>query len=181
MVLHMKKIIAITGPESSGKTELCAHLQRITPHSEVVPEYARTYLESKPPGYVYQWNDLVHIAHEQHRQIMQARSGNVPVVYCDSDYFVLLIWMKEVFGKSIPELEDWILAARFDSILLCKPDVPWIADPLRENPHDRDRLFDLYVHELNSRSLDYTLVEGLGEQRERSARSGLLGIIPSNA
>jgi len=177
----MKKIIAITGPECSGKTELCAYLHRITPHSAVVPEYSRTYLESRPLEYPYQLSDVVHIAHEQHRLIAEAKAGSSHVIFCDSDYFVLLIWLKDVFGYSFPELETWILEASFDSILLCRPDLPWEPDPLRENPHDRDRLFDLYKAEIAARSLSYQIIEGLGEEREENAVQALSYLFSSNA
>jgi len=36
-----------------------------------------------------------------------------------------------------------------DLVLLCTPDIPWEADALRENPQDRDRLFEIYQKELD--------------------------------
>ncbi len=52
---------------------------------------------------------------------------------------------------------------------LCRPDIPWEPDPLRENPHDRDRLFDIWERELKARDLPYTIIEGGREQRLRTA------------
>ncbi len=40
----MIRKIAIIGPESTGKSELCQHLARIY-DTEWVPEYARFYLD----------------------------------------------------------------------------------------------------------------------------------------
>ena len=53
--------------------------------------------------------------------------------------------------------------------LLCAPDVSWEADPLREHPHDRDRLFALYQQDLERRGLPYDTIEGLEDRRFRRA------------
>ena len=31
-----------------------------------------------------------------------------------------------------------------------KPDIPWESDPLRENPYDRIKLFEIYKMELDN-------------------------------
>ena len=44
--------------------------------------------------------------------------------------------------------------------LLCKPDIKWVSDPLRENPEDRIKLFDTYLNEISSLNHKYYIVEG---------------------
>ena len=43
--------------------------------------------------------------------------------------------------------------------LLCKPDIPWESDPLRENPNDRIKLFDIYKMELDNLGHKYYIVK----------------------
>ena len=56
-----------------------------------------------------------------------------------------------------------------DLYLLCYIDLPWEADPLREDPQDRERLFNLYESELQSRDLNYGIVRGKGSKRLQNA------------
>jgi len=168
----MNMRIAITGPESTGKSDLAEALGLSIPGSLVVPEAARSYLESKPSGYRYTIDDVLAIATEQHT-ILGAASSHPGIVLCDTDYIVLYIWMREVFGVTDTPVATWMLEEQFVLTLLCAPDIPWEADPLRENPHDRDRLFHLYKNELENLHRPYRIVSGLGEQRLRVALSAL--------
>jgi nicotinamide riboside kinase len=43
---------------------------------------------------------------------------------------------------------------------LCRPDIPWEEDPLREHPEQREQLFDLYHKSLIEHNLPFTIVEG---------------------
>lgn len=166
-------IVAVTGPECCGKTELCDALSERIPGSVVVPEFARIWLGHKQTGYQYSYEDVVLIAREQHRLIESARSSGSPVVLCDSDYLVLKIWMQEVFGKVDKAVEELVATAKFDLVLLCAPDIPWTPDPLRENPHDRDRLFELYRNELIKARNPFSIITGIGEMRTEAAWASL--------
>jgi nicotinamide riboside kinase len=164
--------IAITGPESTGKSDLAEALGLSIPGSLVVPEAARSYLESKPPGYRYTLDDVLAIASQQHA-ILRAAATHPGIALCDSDYIVLYIWMREVFGVTDTPVAAWMREEEFDLTLLCAPDIPWEADPLRENPHDRDRLFELYREELKKLNRPFQVVTGLGEHRLWSVKSAL--------
>ena len=63
--------IAITGPESSGKTTL-TNLLGETLNASVFPEYARTYLENLERDYVQ--DDLDEICEGHLHQFMQSES-----------------------------------------------------------------------------------------------------------
>jgi nicotinamide riboside kinase len=147
----MHKII-VTGPESSGKTTLCKALSKHfnLPFSK---EYAREYLDTLNRD--YNQEDLLKIAKgqlksEQNTQLL------------DTDLITIKIWSKYKYGSC----DKWILEQiekqksenRF--YLLCKPDIPWKADPLRENPNDREELFEIYKKELESLAQNYFIVEG---------------------
>ena len=59
----------------------------------------------------------------------------------------------------------------FDYYLLCKPDFPWVKDPLRENPTGRDKIFDLFRHHLNRKNANYKIICGSHSNRLLSSLS----------
>jgi nicotinamide riboside kinase len=58
---------------------------------------------------------------------------------------------------------------RYDLYLLCNTDLPWEYDPLRENPDDRERLFELYKKELEDRGFSFAIISGTGKERLENA------------
>lgn len=55
---------------------------------------------------------------------------------------------------------------KIDHYFLCKPDIPWEPDPLRENPEDRKRLFKLYERDLLGLGASYNVLSGNIEERK---------------
>lgn len=159
--------IAITGPESSGKTTLAKDLAMI-PNASLVPEFARTYLEER--GGHYQQEDLLPIAKGQLEGLEQA---NGEVVICDSDFLVIKIWSEVKYGSVDPEIRRLYEETHFDLLVLCTPEMPWEYDPLRENPNDRDTLFDLYTAELERAGKPFIKVKGNPGERLIAVRQTL--------
>ena len=63
---------------------------------------------------------------------------------------------------------------RIDFYLLCNTDLPWVADPVRENGGEkREKLFERYKLELEHYGFDYSVVSGSGKSRIKSALMGL--------
>ncbi len=147
----MLKII-VTGPESSGKSTLCKELSK---HFKIpfTKEFAREYLDVLNRD--YNQDDLLKIAKGQ-----LASEHNFQLL--DTDLITIKIWSEYKYGNC----EKWILDTiekqktekRF--YLLCKPDIHWEADPLRENPNNRNGLFELYKKELEDLEYNYLIVKG---------------------
>lgn len=157
-----KKIIAISGPESSGKTSLAIALAREL-GCAYIPEIARFYLKDKPN---YTFEDVAHISHLQLQALQKAKSvSNSTHIVLDSDHLVLEIWFQEKFKRLPSHWERYKDAWGIDFHVLCSPDIPWEPDPLRENPLDRDRLFLRYHELLESTETNFKVVEGKLEQR----------------
>ncbi|MCB0769017.1 MAG: ATP-binding protein [Flavobacteriales bacterium] len=171
---HVEPIrIAITGPESSGKTTLT---KALSVHYDVpwVSEMAREFLSRTQGNYAE--HDLVRIARaqlEEERRVSLDLKGRAPILLCDTDMITIRIWGQEKFGEAAPEVEAFVQNNPYDLSLLCRPDMPWEADPLRENPHDRDRLFDLYEKALRELQRPYSLIEGPHEQRVGAALAAI--------
>ncbi|MBC7447083.1 MAG: ATP-binding protein [Hymenobacteraceae bacterium] len=165
--------IAITGPESSGKSVLAGWLAA-TWRTRWVPEFAREYLLALPDPGAYTLADLEAIARGQLAAESQ-RVGLLPAgapLFCDTDLLVILIWAEERFGHC----PAWLRTAALDPTayhlrLLLHPDLPWEPDPLREapDPAERARLFQRYRATLRAANLPFTEICGTGEARYAAA------------
>ena len=164
------RTIAIVGPECSGKTTL---IEALAHHYRCawVKEFARAALEEDGPEYAEE--DLLAFAQGQllalGEGIALAKRTPPPLVFCDTDIITIRIWSEDVFGRCHPLIDQLAKQVAFDHWFLCKPDMPWEADPLRENPHDRDRLFVVYENMLNTLGKPYTVMQGGLAQRMRAA------------
>ena len=156
--MNSHKII-ITGPESSGKTTLCNALSKHfnLPFSK---EYAREYLNALKRD--YNPDDLLKIAKGQ----LQTENG---LQLLDTDLITLKIWSEYKYGSCdkciLTQIEKQKAEKRF--YLLCKPDIPWQPDKQRENPSDREAIFEIYKQELDDLGHKYFIVEG-GDRTENS-------------
>lgn len=152
--------VAITGPESSGKTTLS---EQLADHFNVqwVPEFARQYLIKR--GGFYTLEDLDIIAQGQFDAIKKRTKESL--VFYDTEMFVLKIWSEHKYSILSPLIEDLLNKQEVDLYLLCKPDLPWEEDPLRENPNDRDVLYDLYLDALKEKGVTFAIVSGSPEER----------------
>ena len=162
----MLKII-VTGPECSGKTTLCKTLSE---HFNIhfSEEYAREYIDKLDRAYTQ--TDLLEIAKGQ---LLSENNAQI----LDTDLITIKIWSEYKYGNC----DKWILEKiekqksekRF--YLLCKPDIPWKADPLRETPTNRLKLFKIYKKELEKLGRGYFVVEG--ENRLEDAISKISNLI----
>ena len=153
--------LVLTGPECSGKTTLATQLAEHYGVS-IAPEPAREHFQ---PEQVYQPSDLLQLAATQCRLEINA-SPKLQVL--DTDLQNIYLWWQEKFGPAPTTLQRCYAdySSQRDRIyLLCRPDIPWEFDPLRENPRDRDRLYQLYLDDLTARGLAYEVIEGQAEQR----------------
>lgn len=154
--------IAITGPECSGKTTLAKELARRY-QTAYVPEFARSYLEANP-GFCT-LSDLEYILTGQLEAEIKAMGRANQFLFCDTNPLVIKIWAEEVFGICPPTIQRAFETHIYDIVLLCAPDIPWEYDPLRENPQDRERLYQRYRETLSASGYPFVEVSGnLGER-----------------
>ena len=159
--------IAITGPESSGKTMLAKQLaDRFD--GLYIPEYAREYVETLHRPYTYE--DIEHIAKTQVSQYQETKSASKQLFFFDTWLLITKVWFNWVYGKTPDWLEDRIRECPIDLFLLCSPDLPWEADPVRENGgENRVKLFEQYQKELSYYGFNFVLVSGSGDSRLANA------------
>lgn len=160
-VKGLRKIV-ITGPESSGKTTLARELAREL-KTNWVPEQARTYLDGLQRP--YELDDLVVIAELQVRAEEEAIRQTSGVLICDTDLLTIHIWAQVRYGHTPKYILGQIEKRQYELYLLCRPDIPWEPDPLREHPGLRDELFHLYKDELTRFGKAFRVIAGSPEDR----------------
>lgn len=155
--------IVITGPESTGKTELSQHLAKIF-NGRFVPEYAREYIQNL--GRRYNYEDVLKIARMQIQQQNEVSTRFKGFIFYDTWLIITKIWLKEVYGRYPDWIDEKLENIRMDLYLLCAADIPWIPDPLRENGGERrDYLFEQYRGEIMKLGIKYYIISGTGEER----------------
>ncbi|MCX6268403.1 MAG: ATP-binding protein [Bacteroidetes bacterium] len=158
--------IAVTGPESTGKSmlaeQLAAHYRTVW-----VPEYARQYLELL--GKPYEEHDILLIAQGQLLAETSLLAQADKYLFCDTELLVTKIWSEVKYNRCDPWILKTIETHTYDLYLLCDIDLPWQYDPLREHPDHRQFLFDLYQNELINRKFSFRVVRGAGSVRLENA------------
>lgn len=165
----LKKII-ITGPESTGKSWLTKKLGEHF-NAPFADEYARHYLEKHGPEYDFDTLAKIISGHKQHQH--DAISQATEIVFLDTDLINFKIWEEVVFGKTHVFLDHGIKNESDHLYLVTYPDIPWEADPQRENPENRLELFDLHIQKIKELNRPFEIVKGDYEQRFENALTAL--------
>lgn len=167
-IINLNSVIrvAITGPESTGKSSLCKALAN---HYNTlwVPEYAREYCESIGRDYVEA--DIVAIAKRQlELEDEYAKQAN-RFLFIDTDLTVPVIWGLHKYSRNDSWLTKKYQNHIYPLVLLTNIDLPWEYDPLREYPDQRSFFFSWFDELLNKQKANFHLVSGLGDQRVLNA------------
>lgn len=163
-------VIALVGPECTGKTTLSKQLSKCL-GGQLVSEYARTFLSEH--GEEYTKEDLPLIAKGQLNAEQEALTLERRPIICDTDLLVIIVWHEYKYGQRNTQLEELFQNQHPRSYLLTAPDLPWVPDPLRENPYDRQEIFQHYEEVLNRMDLPYSIIRGKGEERLSCALNAL--------
>lgn len=166
--------IGLVGPESTGKsTQGLLLAQQLG--GTYIPEFARSYVSSLSRPYTYE--DVCLIAEQNRREAMSPGTPDSPgYIFFDTELIVTKVWLDEVFGKR----PEWITepvptALQMDFYLLFSPDLAAQPDPLRENLEQdaRERLFQIYLHEIQLTGKPFAIIRGLNEERLKNAISAI--------
>ncbi len=167
----MIKKIAILGPESTGKSTLCEQLAQHY-HTEWCPEFAREYLLTN--GRDYDFDDLLTIAKgqlaledEYSVMVRPHTAHHQPLLFIDTDMYVMKVWCEYVFGKCHQFILDEIVNRKYDLYLFCNIDLPWVKDELREYPEEgpRRELYHIYKDLLINQQVPWAEISGDDDRR----------------
>ncbi|WP_375580929.1 ATP-binding protein [Marivirga tractuosa] len=163
----MKKI-AIIGPESTGKSTLT---KRLADHFKepFVPEYGRKYLEETAAQ--YEKSDLLKISEGMIDAEKKAAKNANQFLFCDTDLIMMKVWYEVKYGECHSFILEKLEQKPYDYYFLCTPDLPWEADPLRENPNIREELFERYQKELEDYGFEYSVISGKEGRLEKAVEA----------
>lgn len=155
--------LAFIGPESSGKTTLST-LAAEKFEGNYIEEASRNYLANTNGA--YEFEDLEKIARLQFKSI---EAYKAELAFIDTDLIDMKVWSIYKYGNCASYIQEHISLQKIDHYFLCKPDFPWVADPLRENPSNKNRaeLYALFIQVLNEFKFPFT--ELIGPISERIA------------
>ena len=157
--------IAFLGPESSGKTTLAEMLTKKL-NCSLVSEYARKYLEDKPD---YSVHDLKKIVEGQSRELYKKSKKREMFLISDTCLIDIEIWSEVKFKTLDPEIKKNSDEEKFDIYFLCKPDIPWEYDKLRENQYNRESIYEEFKSIMKEKKLNYFIMKGSVSKRISSA------------
>lgn len=168
--LYTPRRVVLVGAESSGKTTLAAALAAEL-DAPWAPEYARGYAAAigRPLGA----RDVGPIARGQ-LALEDAAAGRARrLVVLDTDLVSTMVYARHYYG-ACPLWIEAAARARGGLYLLLHPDVPWVADPQRDQPHARAALharFEAALAALPGRWVVH--VAGGWPERARIARAAV--------
>jgi len=182
--MEIKKVVII-GPESTGKSTLCEQLAAHY-NTQWVKEYAREYLLTN--GREYGFDTLLEIAKGQIAGeegavgsglwASKLPTGNWPLVFIDTDMYVMKVWCEYVFEKCHHWILNQIVERKYDLYLLCNVDLPWVKDELREYPdlESRKKLYHHYKDILVNQHVPWVEISGSYEERLQIAIAATEGV-----
>jgi len=171
--------VAITGPESAGKTSLTKALANHY-KTAYVPEFSRLYLE-KHRG-KYDEADLLEIAKGQYSwELAYARDAK-RILFCDTDLITTQIYSREYLKVVPPVLYEFEKMVAYDLYFLFDIDVPWVSDGVRDlgSEENRKRMYAIFKDELDRRKINYITVQGNWEEREHIVSQAIDLILSNN-
>lgn len=161
------KRILITGPESTGKSNLSKALSK---HYRSLwnPEYAREFLAQKIS---YTAFDLDIILKKQLELEADKLELANQYLFCDTGPEVIKVWSDYKYQQSSEFIEKTFREHTYDFTLLLFPDLPWEPDPLRENPSEEERkeLFEIYLQLLKKHQRQFAVIKGRANERVANA------------
>jgi nicotinamide riboside kinase len=162
------RVLVVTGAESTGKSTLATALATAL-GAPLAPEAVRAYatLLRRPVAAT----DVPAIARAQRAAedaaIAQAVRSGAPWVVLDTDLRSTAIYAEHYYGSSSwpPWLSAALGARRPWGYVLCAPDFPWAADPVRDSPAAREALAPVFAAQV--RKSGVRVIEAAGEPAAR--------------
>ncbi|MFD2916696.1 AAA family ATPase [Psychroserpens luteus] len=158
--------VVLFGPESTGKSTLAKELADWY-DTVYVEEYSRFYAEAKAQDNLQLTKeDVLPIAIGQitteNKQLKKANK----LLICDTDLLETKVYSQHYYDGFCPELvKKYAHKNTYDLYFLTYIDTVWKADGIRNQPNNRQQLFNRFEKALIDLNKPYVLVEGDFEER----------------
>ncbi len=155
------KRICFYGPESTGKSTMAKRMAEYY-KTEWVPEVAREIVTNND----FTIDDIIKIGHAQTERVLEKTKTANKILFCDTDLISTQIYCRHYLKVVPPILLELEKQIKYDLYFLFEPDVPWVADGLRDLGEKRKELFEVFKMELIKRSIQYIPINGSWKERE---------------
>ncbi|TXE15805.1 ATP-binding protein [Psychroserpens burtonensis] len=158
--------VVLYGPESTGKSTLAKALADWY-DTVYVEEYARFYAEAKAQNNLQlSKEDVLPIAIGQiAAENKQLKNAN-KLLICDTDLLETKVYSEHYYGGFCPELvKKYAHENTYDLYFLTYIDTVWEADGIRDQPNNREQLFNRFEQALIDSNKPYALVKGSFKER----------------
>lgn len=160
---YFAKRVLIYGPESTGKSRMCAYLADYY-NTVWVPEFARDYMEGN--GNLFDKAAVDAIVIGQLRTEEDAAQACNRVLFCDTDMLLTRECVDEYgIGPAALYLQRLSNERRYDLYLFLDTDLPWEDDGTRVKGHRRAEMREAFIRSLESRRIQYHMITGIGQER----------------
>ena len=162
--------IVLTGSECTGKTTLAEALA-LHYRTGLVPEFVRGYAEQR--GGIIELSDHAPIARGQIalEDSYIARGGRLLIQ--DTDLLSTVVYCRHYFGMCEAWIEEAAVTRRPDLYLLCEPDIPWVADGVRDRGHMREEMQSLFRDAVRASGVPFVEIRGERDQRLQCATQAI--------
>ena len=154
--------IVLFGPECTGKSTLAVALASHY-QAPMVPEFLRTYSQDKwdRQSKAVTESDIEPLIMGQLTQERDALDQANQFDLCDTDILQLAVYFDYYYEAKWPTtLKSLCQQDSGTFYFLTAPDVPWVADDLRDRPLEREALFHIFEQALKIRDLTYMVLRG---------------------
>lgn len=158
---YFVKKVCFFGAESTGKSTMAARMAERY-ESVFVPEVARELITSND----FTIDDIRRIGFAQYERVTQALKTANKILFCDTDAITTQIYSQHYLNAIPDELFELEERIQYDQYFLLDVDVPWVEDGLRDLPHLRKEMSQLFRSELVKRKIPFIEVKGTWSERE---------------
>ena len=164
--------VVVTGSECTGKTTLAREIAARL-GAPCIAEASRAYAEAR--GGVLSAADVGPIALLTIAAFRAAQSEQAQAIVSDTDLMSTMVYAREYYGSCPAWIEAECRAQLADVYLLCAPDIPWVADGVRDRPSAgaRAEMHEAFAQALRELGARVVPIEGSGELRIERAMSAV--------
>lgn len=171
---HRVTRVVVTGSECTGKTTLAR---------DMAAQYGVLWVEEQSRAYAQRVrreltaDDVSPIASEQiaaeDARLAEAIRREHRWLFLDTDLLSTVVYSRHYYGSCPQWVEAEARARLGDQYLLADIDIPWTSDAVRDRPHAREEVHELFRLTIREFGANVCGVRGLGPSRMMAAQSCL--------
>lgn len=158
--------VVITGSECTGKTTLAERLASHF-HAVCVPEFSREYALAR--NGILSHEDVEPIARGQMALEDRCSASGGSLLILDTDLLSTVVYSHHYYGGCPQWIEEECRRRLAPLYLLLHPDVPWLADGIRDRGDLRSELHGLFLGALRRFGAVHVDISGDWNTRDRMA------------